>query len=198
MLNKIDLASSDPDNVKSQIEDIIGIDASEALLVSAKSGIGIKDVLEAIVSRLPAPSGNLDNPLKAILVDTWYDTYLGIVILLRVVDGIIKKGMKIIMISNNAVYQVDNIGIFTPHKKIVEQLAAGEIGFITASIKELSDCKIGDTITEEQRKCDNPMPGFRAIHPVVFCSVFPNEAGDFERLREALKKLQLNDAKFYF
>ena len=198
VLNKIDLASSDPDKVKLQIEDMIGIDASESLLVSAKSGIGIQDVLEAIISRLPAPCGKLDNPLKAILVDTWYDTYLGIVILLRIKDGVIKKGMKIMMMSNNAVYQVDNVGIFTPHKKIVDQLSVGEIGFITASIKELSDCKIGDTITEEQRRCDEPLPGFRTIHPVVFCSIFPNEAGEFERLREALKKLQLNDASFTF
>ncbi|CEI85410.1 Elongation factor 4 (EF-4) (EC 3.6.5.n1) (Ribosom al back-translocase LepA) [Ehrlichia minasensis] len=198
VLNKIDLASSDPEKVKLQIEDMIGIDASESLLVSAKSGVGIQDVLEAIISRLPSPCGKSDGPLKAILVDTWYDTYLGIVILLRIKDGVIKKGMKIVMMSSNAVYQVDNVGIFTPHKKIVDQLSVGEIGFITASIKELSDCRIGDTITEEQRRCDEPLPGFRTIHPVVFCSIFPNEAGEFDRLREALKKLQLNDASFTF
>ncbi|QXK92018.1 elongation factor 4 [Neoehrlichia mikurensis] len=198
ILNKIDLPASDSEKVRLQIEEIIGIDTNDAILASAKIGIGIQDILEAIVNKLPAPSGNLNSPLKAILIDSWYDVYLGVVILLRIKDGIIKKGMKILMVCSNAVYQVDNVGIFTPRKQIVDQLSVGEIGFITASIKEVADCKVGDTITEEGRRCDEIFSGFRTIRPVVFCSLFPSEAGDFECLREALKKLHLNDASFTF
>ncbi|KJV68767.1 translation elongation factor 4 [Candidatus Neoehrlichia procyonis] len=198
VLNKIDLPASEPERVKLQIEEMIGIDTNDAILTSAKVGIGIHDVLEAIINKLPAPNGSLSDPLKAILIDSWYDVYLGVVILLRVKDGIIRKGMKIVMMCSNAVYQVDNVGVFTPRKQMVDQLSVGEIGFITASIKEVADCKVGDTITEEGRRCKDIFSGFRSIHPVVFCSLFPSEAGDFECLREALKKLHLNDASFTF
>ncbi|CEH11206.1 Elongation factor 4 [Anaplasma phagocytophilum] len=198
VLNKVDLASADPEKVKSQVETIIGLDASDALLVSAKTGIGINDVLEAIIERLPAPEGDEEAPLKAVLVDSWYDPYLGIVILVRIKDGVLKKGMKICMMSTGAVYTVDNVGVFTPHKKMVDALSVGEIGFITAGIKELLACKVGDTVTEDARRCAEALPGFRATCPVVFCSLFPVDAGSFEHLREALGKLQLNDASFTF
>ncbi len=198
VLNKIDLPAADPERVKLQIEEIIGIDASEAVLISAKTGIGIKDVLNAVVQRLPVPKGDVHAPLQAILVDSWYDAYLGVIILVRVKNGVLKKGMKIIMMSNNTVHQVDNIGIFTPKKAMTEVLSAGEIGFITASIKEVADCKVGDTITEEKRPCKEALPGFRQTSPVVFCSLFPNSADDFEYLRDALNKLHLNDASFTF
>ncbi|MFV9870973.1 MAG: translation elongation factor 4 [Anaplasma ovis] len=198
VLNKADLASSDPEKVKLQVEEIIGLDASDALLISAKTGMGISDVLEAIVNRLPAPVGDANAPLKAILVDSWYDPYLGIVILLRVKDGVLKKGMKVTMLSTGGVYQVDNVGVFTPNKQMVDSLSVGEIGFITAGIKEIADCKVGDTLTEDSRRCDNPFPGFRATCPVVFCSLFPVDASSFEHLREALGKLQLNDSSFTF
>ncbi|MEH0831142.1 translation elongation factor 4 [Anaplasma bovis] len=198
VLNKIDLASSDPEQVKQQIESIIGLDASRALLVSAKTGIGIRDVLEAIVERLPAPVGDCNKPLKAILVDSWYDTYLGIVILVRIHDGVLRKGTKIAMLATDTVYQVDNVGVFTPYKKMVDELLVGEIGFFTAGIKELSACKVGDTITEDGNRCTEALSGFRTVCPVVFCSLFPVDAGDFEHLRDALGKLQLNDASFTF
>ncbi|GHM58378.1 MAG: elongation factor 4 [Candidatus Mesenet longicola] len=198
VLNKIDLPAADPERVKSQIEEIIGIDASEAILISAKTGLGIKDVLNTIVKKLPLPKGDELAPLQAILVDSWYDAYLGVIILVRVKNGTLIKGMKIVMMSNNATYQVDNIGIFTPKKVMAEKLSAGEIGFITASIKEVADCKVGDTITEEKRSCAEALPGFRQTSPVVFCSIFPNSADDFEYLRDALSKLHLNDASFTF
>ncbi|WP_333023433.1 translation elongation factor 4 [Wolbachia endosymbiont of Pentidionis agamae] len=198
VLNKIDLPAADPEGVKAQIEEVIGIDASEAILISAKTGLGVRSVLEAIVRKLPAPSGDIKSPLQAILVDSWYDTYLGVVILVRVKNGVLKKGMKIIMMSNNTVYQVDNIGIFTPKKVMTNELSAGEIGFITASMKDIASCKVGDTITEEKNPCKEALPGFREVHPVVFCSIFPNETDDFKYLREALEKLHLNDASFTF
>ncbi|MGN7678502.1 MAG: translation elongation factor 4 [Anaplasma sp.] len=198
VLNKADLSSSDPERVKTQVEEIIGLDAGNALLISAKTGMGITDVLEAIVKRLPAPVGDANAPLKAILVDSWYDPYLGIVILVRVKDGRLKKGMKVAMLSTGAVYQVDNVGVFTPHKQMVDSLSVGEIGFITAGIKEIADCKVGDTLTEDSRRCVDAFPGFRATCPVVFCSLFPVDAGSFENLREALGKLQLNDSSFTF
>lgn len=198
VLNKIDLPAANPERVKSQIEEIIGIDASGAVLISAKTGLGIKDVLSAIVEKLPMPKGDLSAPLQAILVDSWYDAYLGVIILVRVKNGMLTKGMKIVMMSNNATYQVDNIGIFTPKKVMTEKLSAGKIGFITASIKEVADCRVGDTITEEKRPCAEVLPGFRQTIPVVFCSIFPNSADDFEYLRDALNKLHLNDASFTF
>ncbi|WP_264374939.1 MULTISPECIES: translation elongation factor 4 [unclassified Wolbachia] len=198
VLNKVDLPAADPEKVKLQIEEVIGIDASESILISAKTGLGIKDVLEAIVTKLPAPQGDTNAPLQAILVDSWYDPYLGVVILVRVKNGVLKKGMRIVMMSNNATYQVDNIGIFTPKKVMTGELSAGEVGFITASMKEVADCKVGDTITEEKRPCSKALPGFKEVHPVVFCSIFPNNTDDFKYLREALEKLHLNDASFTF
>ncbi|WP_169193174.1 translation elongation factor 4 [Anaplasma platys] len=198
VLNKVDLASADPEKVKVQVESMVGLDASDAVLVSAKTGVGISDVLEAIIERLPAPKGDVDAPLKAVLVDSWYDPYLGIVILVRIRDGVLRKGMKIAMMSTGAVYPVENVGVFTPSKQMVDSLTVGEIGFITAGIKELSACKVGDTVTEDSRRCDEALPGFRATCPVVFCSLFPVDAGSFEHLREALSKLRLNDASFTF
>lgn len=198
VLNKVDLPAADPERIKLQIEEVIGIDATESILISAKTGLGIKDVLEAIVTKLPAPQGDTNAPLQAILVDSWYDPYLGVVILVRVKNGVLKKGMRIVMMSNNATYQVDNIGIFTPKKVMTGELSAGEVGFITASMKEVADCKVGDTITEEKRPCSKALPGFKEVHPVVFCSIFPNNTDDFKYLREALEKLHLNDASFTF
>ncbi len=198
VLNKVDLPASDPERVKLQVEEIIGIGSSESILISAKTGLGIRDVLEAIITKLPAPQGNINAPLQAILVDSWYDPYLGVVILVRVKNGVLKKGMKIVMMSNNAVYQVDNIGIFTPKKVMTSELSAGEVGFITASMRKMADCKVGDTITEEKKPCGEALPGFKEIHPVVFCSIFPNKTDCFKYLREALEKLHLNDTSFTF
>ncbi len=198
VLNKVDLPAADPEMVKLQIGEVIGIDTSNSILISAKTGLGIRDVLEAIVTKLPAPRGDINAPLQAILIDSWYDTYLGVVILVRVKNGILKKGMRIIMMSNNATYQVDNIGIFTPKKVMTGELSTGEIGFITASIKKVTDCKVGDTITEEIRPCSKALPGFKEVHPVVFCSIFPDKTDNFKYLKEALEKLHLNDASFTF
>lgn len=198
VLNKIDLPSADVARVKQQIEDVIGIDTSHAVEISAKTGIGIGDVLEAIVNYLPAPKGNLDAPLKALLVDSWYDLYLGVVILVRIVDGVLKKGQKIKMMKVNANYQVDNVGIFTPKKQMTGELRAGEVGFFTASIKQVADCKVGDTITTEQQGCPEPLPGFKPNLPVVFCGLFPVDASDFDHLRDSLGKLRLNDASFEY
>jgi GTP-binding protein LepA len=198
VLNKIDLPAADPAKAKAQIEDVIGIDASEALEISAKTGIGIKSVLEAIVHRLPAPKGDDSRALKAMLVDSWYDKYLGVVILIRVVDGEIKKGMKIKMMQAGASYQVDSVGIFTPKKINKDSLKAGEIGFLIATIKKISDCKVGDTITEEKNPCDSELPGFQPNLPVVFCGLYPVDASEFESLKLALEKLSLNDASFEY
>ncbi len=198
VLNKADLPAADPDRVKTQIEDVIGLDASEALLVSAKTGLGVPDVLEALVEKLPAPKGNRDEPLKAMLVDSWYDTYLGVIILVRVMDGVLKPGMKIKMMSTGAVYPIDQVGVFTPKRQILPELGPGEVGFINASIKAVSDCNVGDTITEDKRPTLNPLPGFKPSIPVVFCGLFPVDAADFEHLKESLGKLRLNDASFMF
>lgn len=198
VLNKIDLPAADPDRVKQQIEDVIGLDASDAILASAKSRIGIQDILEAIVARLPAPTGDITAPLQAMLVDSWYDPYLGVMILVRVKNGILSKGMKIRMMSNGATYEVDRVGYFTPKQVLVDKLLPGEIGFITASIKAVADCKVGDTITDERRQATTPLPGFKPSIPVVFCGLFPVDAADFERLRDSLAKLQLNDASFHY
>ncbi len=198
VLNKIDLPAAEPDRVKAQIEDVIGIDASNALEISAKTGVGIKDVLEAIVTRLPAPQGDAQAPLKALLVDSWYDPYLGVVVLVRVVDGVLKKGMRIRMMGAKAVYGVDQVGVSTPKKTPVAELGPGEIGYITASIKEVADTQVGDTITDDRRPCDKPLPGFKPSVPVVFCGIFPVDAADFEDLRDAMGKLRLNDASFEF
>ena len=198
VLNKIDLPAAEPERIKQQIEDVIGIDANDALLISAKSGIGIEDVLEAIVHRLPAPLGDESAPLKALLVDSWYDQYLGVVILVRIVDGVLRKGMKIKMIATNGVYNIDNIGYFTPKKHLSNILTAGEIGFFTATIKQVSDCKVGDTITDEKAPCASPLPGFKPHLPVVFCGLYPTDASQFEHLKDSLSKLRLNDASFEF
>ncbi|OEY86536.1 elongation factor 4 [Wolbachia pipientis] len=198
VLNKVDLQAANPEKVKNQVKEMIGIDAHEAILISAKTGYGIRDVLEAIVNKLPLPNGSTNASLQALLIDSWYDTYLGVVILVCVKNGILKKGMSIMMMSNNATYQVDNIGVFTPKKVMTNELSTGEVGFITASIKKVADCKIGDTITEEKRPCSEALPGFKEVHPVVFCSIFPNKTDDFQYLREALEKLHLNDSSFTF
>lgn len=203
VLNKIDLPSAEPERIKRQIEDVIGLDAEDAVLISAKTGIGIEDVLEAIVKRLPPPRNSDDKeaekkPLKAMLVDSWYDPYLGVMILVRVMEGILKPGQKIKMISTNAIYDIDRVGIFTPKKVLLNELKPGEVGFITASIKSVSDCKVGDTITEERRPTLEPLPGFKPSIPVVFCGLFPSDAAEFEHLRDSLAKLHLNDASFHF
>jgi len=198
VLNKIDLPASEPDRVKQQIEDVIGLEAHDALMISAKTGIGIDDVLEALVARLPAPRGDPAAPLKALLVDSWYDPYLGVVILVRVKDGVLKKGLAIRMMSTGALHQVEQVGVFTPKKQSVDSLSPGEIGFITAAIKEVADCNVGDTITEAKRPCAEPLSGFKPSVPVVFCGLFPVDAADFERLWDSLAKLRLNDTSFQF
>ena len=198
IINKIDLPAADPERVKQQIEDVIGIDASDAVLISAKTGIGIDDVLENLVKRLPAPQGDEKAPLKALLVDSWYDSYLGIVILVRIKDGILKKGMPIRMMSAGTTHTVEKVGIFAPKMKDVDALYPGEIGFITASIKSIGETKVGDTITDEKNPTKQALPGFKPSVPVVFCSFFPLDSSDYENLKESLGKLQLNDASFHF
>ena len=198
VLNKIDLPAAEPDMVREQIENVIGIDASDALLISAKSGIGIESVVDAIIDRLPCPKGNPDGPLKALLVDSWYDAYLGVVILVRVIDGFLKKGAKIKMIATNSTHLVDNVGFFTPEKNMCEALGPGEVGFFTASIKQVADCKVGDTITDEKNPCTESLPGFKPNLPVVFCGLYPSDASEFEHLKDSLAKLRLNDASFEF
>ena len=198
VLNKIDLPAADPDRVKAQIEDVIGLDTSEAVEASAKTGQGIREVLEAIVTKLPAPKGELDAPLKAMLVDSWYDAYLGVIILVRIVDGVLKKNMKVKMMSTGSVYQVDQVGVFTPKRVAIDELGPGEVGFITASIKHVADCKVGDTITEDKRPTAEALPGFKPSIPVVFCGLFPTDAGEFENLRQSLERLHLNDASFHY
>ncbi|SFO40509.1 GTP-binding protein LepA [Cohaesibacter marisflavi] len=198
VLNKIDLPAAEPERVRAQIEDVIGIDASEAIEASAKSGIGIKETLEAIVKRLPAPEGDKEAPLKALLVDSYYDVYLGVVVIVRIIDGELKKGDKIRMMGTGASYDVDRIGIFRPKMTDVPVLAPGEVGFLIASIKEVADTRVGDTITNVKRPCETMLPGFRPAQPVVFCGLFPVDANDFEDLRGAMGKLRLNDASFSF
>ncbi len=198
VLNKIDLPAAEPDRVKAQIEDVIGLDASDALEISAKTGIGIEGVLEAIVERLPAPEGDADAPLKALLVDSWYDPYLGVVVLVRVHDGVLKKGMRVRMMSSGAVHTIDQVGVSLPTKTPVDSLGPGEIGYLTASIKEVADTNVGDTITDDRNPTDAALSGFKPSVPVVFCGIFPVDANDFEDLREAMGKLRLNDASFEF
>ncbi len=198
VLNKIDLPAAEPDRVREQIEDVIGLDASDAVETSAKTGIGIEEVLEAIVTRLPPPEGNRDAPLKAMLVDSWYDSYLGVMILVRVKDGTLKKGQKIRMMSNKASYQVDHVGVFTPKVEKVAELGPGEMGFMTASIKTVADTDVGDTITDEKNPAAEALPGFQPSVPVVFCSLFPVDAADYSDLKDSLGKLRLNDASFEF
>jgi GTP-binding protein LepA len=198
VLNKIDLPAAEPDRVKEQIEDVIGLDASDALLISAKSGLNIDRVLEALVTRLPPPTGEAEGPLKALLVDSWYDAYLGVVILVRVRDGALAPGQKMRLMATGAVHTIERVGVFTPKGVAVEALGPGEIGFITAGIKTVADCRVGDTITEDRRPAAAPLPGFKPVQPVVFCGLFPTDAADYERLRDSLAKLRLNDASFEY
>ncbi len=198
VLNKVDLPAAEPGRVKNQIEDVIGLDTSSALEVSAKTGQGIKDVLETLVTRLPAPEGDVNDSLKALLVDSWYDTYLGVVILIRVYSGSIRKGMKIRMMSQGTSYDVDDVGVFTPKPLSKKELFPGEIGYFTASIKSVGDCQVGDTITDEKRQTQNPLDGFRPSTPVVFCGLFPVDSSQYEDLKSSLAKLHLNDSSFDF
>ena len=202
VLNKIDLPAAEPERVREQIEEVIGIDASDAIEISAKTGAGVPDVLEALVERLPPPKGESETPaevpLKALLVDSWYDSYLGVVTLVRIVEGRMKPGMRIRMMSTDALHQIDKVGVFTPKMTHVPELGPGEIGFLTASIKSVADCQVGDTITEDKRRTAAPLPGFAPSVPVVFCGLFPADAADYEDLRESLAKLALNDSSFLF
>ena len=198
VLNKIDLPAAEPERVKQQIEDVIGLDASDAVEISAKSGLNIEGVLEAIVTRLPAPTGEVDAPLKALLVDSWYDPYLGVIILIRVKDGVIRKGMKVRMMSNGATHVVDSVGVFRPKMVAVDSLGPGEMGYLNAAIKTVADTNVGDTITEDRNPAAEPLPGFKPSIPVVWCGLYPVDADDFEKLRESLGKLRLNDASFHF
>jgi len=198
VLNKIDLPAADVAKTREEIEDVIGLDASDAVEISAKSGIGIPDVLEAIVKRLPPPKGDINAPLKAMLVDSWYDSYLGVVVLVRIIDGEMKKGQRVLMMGSGGAYTLEQVGIFRPKRENVPSLTPGEIGFFTASIKEVADTRVGDTITEERRPCAAALTGFKPSQPVVFCGLFPVDASEFEDLREAMGKLRLNDASFEF
>ena len=196
VLNKIDLPASECDRVAEQIEDVIGIDASGAIQVSAKTGIGIHETLEAIVNLLPAPQGNRDAPLKAMLVDSWYDSYLGVIVLVRIIDGVMKKGDRVKFMSNNTIHGIDKIGVFRPQMQDVAELGPGEIGFITASIKQVRDTRVGDTITSERKGTEVALDGFKPAQPVVFCGLCPVDSSEFEDLRDAIEKLALNDASF--
>ena len=198
VLNKIDLPASEPERVREQIEDVIGIDASDALLVSAKTGQGIRETLEAIVHRLPAPKGDRAAPLKAMLVDSWYDAYLGVVVLVRVIDGVLRRGDRVLMMQNGSTHGVDRLGVFRPAMIDAPELGPGEIGFLTASIKQVRDTRVGDTITHERRRAVQALPGFKPSQPVVFCGLFPVDNAEFEDLRDAIEKLALNDASFSF
>ncbi|MCH7865259.1 MAG: elongation factor 4 [Proteobacteria bacterium] len=198
VLNKIDLAAAEPARIKDQISDVVGLDTSGALEISAKTGDGVAAVLEALIERLPAPEGDADKPLKALLVDSWYDPYLGVMILVRIRDGVLKKGMKIRMMASGAAYKVEQIGYFTPKPVQDTELGPGEIGFITAAIKTVADTQVGDTITGDKRPATDPLPGFKPSVPVVFCGLFPVDTGEYEDLRDSLAKLHLNDASFHF
>ncbi|WP_119388623.1 translation elongation factor 4 [Taklimakanibacter lacteus] len=198
VLNKVDLPAAEPARIRQQIEDVIGLDASDAVEISAKTGLGVPDVLEAIVNRLPAPKGDRSAPLKALLVDSWYDPYLGVVVLLRIVDGEIRKGQKIKLMSTGASYQVERVGISRPKREMVDKLGPGEIGFFTAAIKQVADTRVGDTVTDERNPATTPLPGFKPAQPVVFAGFFPVDAARFEDLRDAMGKLRLNDASFSF
>ena len=197
VLNKIDLPASDCERVAEQIEDVIGIDASEAIQVSAKTGVGIRETLESIVKHLPAPKGDPDAPLKAMLVDSWYDSYLGVIVLVRVIDGRLKKGERVKFLSNGTVHHVDRIGVFRPAMAEIDSLGPGEIGFLTASIKQVRDTRVGDTITHQKSEVE-ALPGFKPAQPVVFCGLFPVDAAQFEDMRDSIDKLALNDASFSF
>jgi GTP-binding protein LepA len=198
VLNKIDLPAAEPDRVKEQIEDVIGLDASDSVLISAKTGLNIAGVLEALVTRLPPPKGDPDAPLKALLVDSWYDPYLGVIVLVRIKDGKLTKGLKVRMMATGATHEVERVGVFKPKNTEVTSLGPGEIGFITAGIKTVADCRVGDTITDDRKPAEAPLPGFQPLQPVVFCGLFPVDTADYEKLRESLGKLRLNDASFEY
>ena len=198
VLNKVDLPSADEDRVKKQIEDVIGIDASDAVGVSAKTGLNVEAVLEAIVERLPPPKGDRNKPLKALLIDSFYDAYLGVIVLVRVIDGTLKKGQKVKLMASDTSYQIERVGIFRPKQEMLAELGPGEVGFFTAAIKQVADTRVGDTITDEKNPTAEPLPGFKPVQPVVFCGLFPIDAADFEDLREAMAKLRLNDASFSY
>jgi GTP-binding protein LepA len=198
VLNKVDLPAADVERVKQQIEDVIGLDASAAIPISAKTGLNVEAVLEAIVERLPPPKGDASAPLKALLIDSWYDAYLGVVVLVRVFDGFLKKGQKIKLMSSGASYQVERVGVFRPKQETVAELGPGEVGFFTAAIKQVADTRVGDTVTDDRNPTPAPLPGFKPVQPVVFCGLFPVDAADFEDLREAMAKLRLNDASFSY
>jgi GTP-binding protein LepA len=198
VINKIDLPAAEPDKVKAEIEEIIGLPADDAVLASAKSGIGIDEILEAIVQRIPPPKGDRDAPLKAMLVDSWYDPYLGVVILVRVIDGTIKKGLAVKFMQAGTTHLIDRVGAFRPKIDTLPELGPGEVGFITAQIKEVAQTRVGDTITDAKKPAAEPLPGFKEVQPVVFCGLFPTDAADFEKLRESISKLRLNDASFSF
>jgi GTP-binding protein LepA len=198
VLNKVDLPAAEPDRIRRQIEEVIGLDASEAIEISAKTGTGVKDLLEALVARLPSPKGEKLAPLKAMLVDSWYDPYLGVMILVRVKDGVLRQGAKVRMMATGTVHQVEQVGVFTPKPTRTNQLGPGEMGFITAGIKTVADTNVGDTITELKRPAAEALPGFKPSIPVVFCGLFPIDAGDFDDLRESLARLRLNDSSFHY
>ena len=198
VLNKIDLPAADADRVKQQIEDVIGLDASHAIAISAKTGENVEAVLEAIVERLPPPTGDAKAPLKALLIDSWYDAYLGVVVLVRVIDGQLKKGQKVKLMSSGAGYQIERVGIFRPKQEMLSELGPGEVGFFTAAIKQVADTRVGDTVTDERHPTTTPLPGFKPTQPVVFCGLFPVDAAQFEDLREAMARLRLNDASFSY
>ena len=198
VINKIDLPAAEPEMVRKEIEDVIGLDASEAVLASAKSGIGIAEILEAVVRKIPPPKGDADAPLKAMLVDSWYDPYLGVVILVRVIDGVMKKGQQIKFMNAGTTHLVDRVGCFRPKIEQLSELAPGEIGFITAQIKDVAQARVGDTLTDAKRPAAEALEGFKEVQPVVFCGLFPVDANDFEKLRESISKLRLNDASFSF
>ncbi|WNK00411.1 translation elongation factor 4 [Thalassospiraceae bacterium LMO-JJ14] len=198
ILNKADLPAAEPERVKEQIEDVIGLDASEALLISAKTGMGVPDVLEAIVNKVPPPKGDPTAPLKALLVDSWYDAYLGVMTLVRVYEGTLKKGMKLRLMQEDAIHQADQVGVFTPKPTKIEALGPGDVGYMTAAIKAVAETSVGDTITEDKRQTATPLAGFKPSIPVVFCGLFPTDASEYEDLRDALAKLHLNDASFHY
>ena len=198
VLNKIDLPAAEPEKMKQQIEDIIGLDASDALMISAKTGLGVDDVLEAIVHRLPPPQGEAEAPLQALVVDSWYDSYLGVVTLVRVKNGTLEKGQKIRFMGTGAAYPVDRVGVLTPKALLIDRLGPGEVGFITAAIKEIADARVGDTITDDRKPAATPLPGFRPSQPVVFCGMYPTDADEYGNLRDSLGKLRLNDASFEY
>ncbi len=198
VINKIDLPAAEPEKVRKEIEDIIGLDASDAVLTSAKSGIGIEAVLDAVIARIPPPKGDATAPLKAMLVDSWYDPYLGVVILVRIIDGVLKKGQQVAFMQAGTMHLVDRVGAFTPKRIDLPELGPGEIGFITAQIKDVAQARVGDTLTDAKKPAAAPLPGFKPVQPVVFCGLFPTDANDFEKLRESISKLRLNDASFSF